>query len=122
MPERTTISSVAPPVPVSPEVAFSDEALLLTDPPPPGRQAPRMQPIAGAPSIEAVTRIERLEELQAEWQELGDAAAEANPFYEPWMLIPAIRAFGDPDRLRVLFVFAPHPSRAKGKSLLLGVF
>lgn len=36
------------------------------------------------------------------WQDLADRSAEPNPFFEPWMLIPALRAFAKPDAVQLL--------------------
>src|SRR2546428_12982093 len=68
---------------------FSDEALLLTDAPVPGR------PPAAAPGelqAEVITAWPRLTALEAEWQDLAAAAGAPNPVYEPPMLLPAPRA------------------------------
>src|SRR3954465_8798122 len=46
--------------------------------------------------------------LQA-WEELAAEAIEPNPFYESWMLLPALRAFGAGRDLSFVLVFAPHP-------------
>jgi hypothetical protein len=128
MPQRTDPAggrSVHPPAGQSemrePEIPrFSDEALLLTDAPVPGRKA--ALPV-GKVHIVAVSSVERLASIEAEWQELGARAAEPNPFYEPWMLLPALRAFATGKRVRVLLALAPHPSPAnKGGWLLCGVF
>jgi CelD/BcsL family acetyltransferase involved in cellulose biosynthesis len=59
------------------------------------------------------------------WQELAGDALEANPFHEPWMLRPAIEAFGGDAQLRVVLAYArtTHlslPSRSR--SALCGVF
>src|SRR5256885_14854359 len=91
-----------------PETPFSDEALLLTDAPTPGR-------LPQAPSddfeTEVVTDWSRLAALEQEWQDLAAAASEPNPFYEPWMLLPALHAHGSGARLEVLLVSASHPGR-----------
>lgn len=42
----------------------------------------------------------------AAWDELAGEALEPNAFYEPWMLIPAIEAFGRDTELRFVFVYA----------------
>ncbi|HZX96630.1 MAG TPA: GNAT family N-acetyltransferase [Myxococcales bacterium] len=94
------------------EQGFSDEVLFLTDAPVPGRPAPR-------PSdeiwTETVTGWSRLEALQGAWQDLAASAAEPNPFYEPWMLLPALRSFAAGARVEVLLVF-------RGPSQLCGLF
>ena len=98
-----------------PETPFSDEALLLTDAPTPGR-------LPQAPSddfeTEVVTDWSRLAALEQEWQDLAAAASEPNPFYEPWMLLPALHAYGSGARLEVLLVSATH----RGRRLLYGLF
>src|SRR4051812_4189482 len=110
--------------------SFSDEALLLTDAPVPGRvetAAPRRAPEELAPRqedahlwVESFASRRELEALAADWQALADDAAEPNPFYEPWMVLPALDHFGA--GVEVLAAFAPHPSNAKGKRLLCGIF
>jgi len=99
---------------------FSDEALVLVDAPVPGRAA--AAPV-GKVRIVAVSSVERLASIEAQWQELAARAAEPNPFYEPWMVLPALRAFASGGRVRVLLALAPHPSPSKkGGWLLCGVF
>jgi CelD/BcsL family acetyltransferase involved in cellulose biosynthesis len=101
---------------------FSDEALFLTDAPVPGFTPPRIQrQLDGELWVESIRDLTRLQELSAEWQSLADEAAEPNPFFEPWMLIPALRHFGE-GKVEVLFVFGEHPSRAKGKRQICGVW
>ena len=94
---------------------FSDEALLLTDAPVPGRTAPAE---AGDLQAEVITDWSRLEALSQEWQDLASQAAEPNPFYEPWMLLPALRAYGPGARLEVLVVSTTY----RGRRLLCGLF
>ncbi len=105
--------------------AFSDEALILVDAPVPGldlsgQARPRDE--ASELWIETISDWSQLAELDAEWTELAAAAVEPNAFYEPWMLLPALRAFAGKGELEVALVFGPHPSRAKGKRQLCGLF
>lgn len=44
--------------------------------------------------VEAIDEIEVLERYRTAWQDLADHTTEPNPFYEPWMLLPAWQAFG----------------------------
>jgi CelD/BcsL family acetyltransferase involved in cellulose biosynthesis len=44
-----------------------------------------------------------LESLACEWQALAAHAVEPNPFYEPWFLLPALAAGGEP-RLECILV------------------
>lgn len=103
---------------------FSDEAVLLSDVPAPGRSKVKPQlvpaPEEGELFLETVTDWKQLELLQAEWTDLAASAIEPNPFYEPWMLLPALRAFGAGRDLEVVLVFAP--SRVKGRKQLCGLF
>jgi len=80
---------------------FSDEVLFLTDAPVPGRaRAPASDEI----EVETVADWTRLQEIESEWLDLAAHAAEANPFYEPWMLLPALRAFAQARRVEVILV------------------
>lgn len=68
------------------------------------------------PVIQVVRDRAALEAIVPAWEELGANAVEANPFYEHWILLPALRAQGegagfrcvlvwDGDRLAGLFPF-----------------
>jgi CelD/BcsL family acetyltransferase involved in cellulose biosynthesis len=116
--------SPPPPEPAPRRKAFSDEALLLSDAPVPGLDTSghaRPRDEASELWIETIADWSQLAALDAEWTELAEAAAEPNAFYEPWMLLPALRAFAGAD-VEVALVFGPHPSRAKGRRQLCGLF
>ena len=49
--------------------------------------------------------LAELECIIPEWQVLASRALEPNPFYEPWMLLPALRAFGAGQDVRVVLVW-----------------
>ena len=83
------------------EPEFSDEALFLTDAPVPGSTVARA---AGEIWSRVVTDWAELEALEARWRDLAATAAEPNPFYEPWMLLPALRSFA-PAGTEVILVF-----------------
>src|SRR4051812_4277493 len=53
---------------------------------------------------------------------LAAAALEPNVFFEPWMLLPAWRAFGQGVDLRVVLVYGPDPIRPQGPAILYGMF
>jgi len=55
----------------------------------------------------------------AAWNDLADAALEPNVFYEPWMVLPAIEAFGGGADLRYVLVYA---DRGDARPLLCGLF
>ena len=44
--------------------------------------------------VEATDDIAALDQYRAAWQDLAEHTSEPNPFYEPWMLLPAWQAFG----------------------------
>ena len=69
-----------------------------------------------------VEELDALQDYLRSWQDLASAALEPNVFYEPWMLLPAIRAFGAGLRLRFVFVQASDPARPLGPPLLCGLF
>jgi hypothetical protein len=45
------------------------------------------------------------------WQDLGAHAIEPNPFYEPFMLLPALDAFGKAAALQFVFIYAARGAR-----------
>ena len=101
MPEPA-VRPVAKPPPEAP--AFADEAFFLTDASVPGQvRAPRAG--RGTLFARAISDWSALEPLHDAWQELARAAAEPNPFYEPWMLLPALRAFAAASRIEIIAVF-----------------
>jgi CelD/BcsL family acetyltransferase involved in cellulose biosynthesis len=88
----------------TPEPAFSDEALFLTDAPAPAG-GPQSRAASGPVWSRTLTDWSRLEAFREQWTGLAASAAEANPFYEPWMLLPALRAFAERDRVEVILAF-----------------
>lgn len=45
-----------------------------------------------------------LEKLRPQWEALAAAALEPNPFFEHWLLLPALRAFAANDDVRIVCV------------------
>jgi hypothetical protein len=45
-------------------------------------------------SVVVIDDLTALEKYVPAWEDLATAAIEPNVFYEPWMALPAIRAFG----------------------------
>lgn len=62
-----------------------------------------------------------LEDHKEAWDELTMRAAEPNPFYESWMLLPALRRLGS-ENVRVALVYARNSARPDGMPLLCGLF
>lgn len=54
----------------------------------------------------AVARdLAELESIVPAWDRLAAEALEPNPFYESWMLLPALRAFGSGEDIRVVLAW-----------------
>ena len=64
-----------------------------------GWSSPEARSDAAPASAEATVSVARsaaeIAALVPEWEALAAAALEPNPFYEPWMLVPAIEALSD---------------------------
>src|SRR5215510_8597985 len=73
-------------------------------------------------SVVIVDDLTALEKHIAAWEELAAAAIEPNVFYEPWMLMPALRAYGGAGRLLFALVQISDPARPLGPPLLCGFF
>ena len=54
--------------------------------------------------ITVLRELAALRALTGEWETLAAAAAEPNPAYEPWMLLPALEAFGAGQDVRIVLV------------------
>src|SRR5262245_43742412 len=72
--------------------------------------------------VVALKDFSSLEQYVPAWEELAASAIEPNPFYESWMLIPALRTLGVGKDLQLVLVFAPDKSRQKAPPILCGVF
>ena len=57
-------------------------------------EAPRARPSGVGVIVEVLESIEDLRTLIPDWEALAAEAAEPNPFYEHWMLLPALEAYG----------------------------
>jgi hypothetical protein len=67
--------------------------------------------------VKVVADYEVLASFVYHWDDLAEHAVEPNPFYESWMLLPALRNYGSGKDLRFLMVFGE-----TGNSLLCAVF
>ena len=56
------------------------------------------------------------------WDSLAGAAVEPNPFYEPWMLLPALRHLGAGRSFRFVLVFRQASERCRPQQDLCGFF
>jgi hypothetical protein len=87
-------------------------------------QAPRP---ADRPIAAADVRLEIVDPSSAgpyldAWRALADEAEEPNAFFAPWMLLPAVQAFGAGRTVRLLFFQAPHPTHKARPPVLVGVW
>lgn len=73
-------------------------------------------------AVVVVKELSGLVNYLPDWEELAERAIEPNVFYEPWFLVPAIKAFADGRELQFVLVFASDPNRPAGPRLLCGLF
>jgi hypothetical protein len=52
---------------------------------------------------------DQLPEVEQDWAQLARHAAEPNPFYEPWMLLPALTAIKAGNHVRAALVWQMNP-------------
>ncbi|MBZ5508829.1 MAG: GNAT family N-acetyltransferase [Acidobacteriia bacterium] len=69
----------------------------------------------------AISDVEVLREHWADLEDLCSTLAEPNVFYEPWMLIPAVEAFGAGKTFTFILIFTEN-SVPGGKPSLCGFF
>src|SRR5215510_8987556 len=65
--------------------------------------------LATSMSVIVVERLDALAEHVSAWEDLAATAIEPNVFFEPWMLLPAVRALGADAALRFALVYANEP-------------
>jgi CelD/BcsL family acetyltransferase involved in cellulose biosynthesis len=70
-------------------------------------------------SVELIGDLAELEDYLPDWEQLASTAAEPNVFFEPWMLLPAIRHFHRQYALRFLLVWG---TDSAGERQLHGLF
>src|SRR5262245_16957554 len=73
-------------------------------------------------SVVVVEDPNRLAEHVPAWEDLAAAAIEPNAFYEPWVLLPAVRMFGADQRLLFVLIYLSDPQRPAGAPVLCGFF
>ena len=100
---------------------------VLSDSPPPtiaeSRQSAGVAMARGTGmSVVVIDDLTALEKYVPAWEDLASDAIEPNVFYEPWMVMPAIRAFGAGRRLQFALILAPDPARPAAEPLLCGIF
>ena len=68
-----------------------------------------------------VVALEELQSRRQQWEELARSAVTPNPFYEPWLLLPAVRYLADRSALRFVCVFGRSQADTED-GRLLGLF
>jgi CelD/BcsL family acetyltransferase involved in cellulose biosynthesis len=78
----------------------------------------RAAPLLQRMSVVVIDDFDILEDYIEAWEDLSVEALEPNPFYEPWMLIPALRGLAAGKDLCVVLVLTVN----EGEPVLCGVF
>jgi len=76
----------------------------IASPRPAPAPAARRRPSGTGTIVEVLSDAAALAALVPDWEELAAQAAQPNPFYEHWMLLPALEAYGADD-LRCIAVW-----------------
>src|SRR5437763_10056109 len=92
----------------------SKSEILTVDDPSQWRATSLLEPM----SVVVIEDFDILRDYVQAWEDLAVEALEPNLFYEPWMLIPALRALATGKDLRVAIVLTVK----EGKPVLCGVF
>src|SRR5438132_9280589 len=82
----------------------------------------RQPPRSGAMSVVIVHDEAALAAYLPAWDALAAAAIEPNPFYESWMLLPALHSFATGQAIQFVLIFTPDPERPHAAPLLCGFF
>lgn len=86
------------------------------------RQGPARGLSGSAHKVVVVESDEELCDHVSAWQDLADHALEANVFYEPWLLMPALKNLHPGTPLRLVFIYEPASPGTAGASKLCGFF
>lgn len=70
-----------------------------------GPSASRRRPAGTGTIVDVRSDPDALRALVPDWEELAAEAAEPNPFYESWMLLPALEAYGAGGDFRCIAVW-----------------
>lgn len=78
----------------------------------------RLAPASRKMTVVFIKNFEMLEGYIQAWEDLAAEALEPNPFYEPWMLLPALSGLAKGSDVRVVLVL----TEDQGEQVLCGVF
>ena len=108
--------------------AATEPAIPLASPsaPPPARESDDGRTHRVEKDARLTIVVERdiagLQQHVPAWEELAAAALEPNVFYEPWMLLPALRHLHSGADLQFVFVYAEGPRSTDQAPVLYGFF
>lgn len=91
----------------------------LSRPEPPAAKLETRPPVI---SVEEASSAAELAAHEPAWSLLAERALEPNSFYEAWMLLPAVEAFGGGARFRFVLVYRLDPNKPKAPRTLIGFF
>jgi hypothetical protein len=77
---------------------------------------------AGTASVFVFKQVSELGQFVPQWEALASSAADSNAFYEPWMLLPALRSYHSEADFRFVLIFGPDPDSPSGPAVLYGFF
>jgi hypothetical protein len=73
--------------------------------------APAKEPRTRADSLRVLlVEAQQLRNYESAWWQLSGNTLVPNVFYDPWMLLPAVERYSQPERLRFVLVFGPADS------------
>lgn len=72
--------------------------------------------------VVVIDDVAELEAYVPAWEGLARKAIEPNAFYEPWMLMPALKHYGEGKTIKFVLIFAHEPGRENGRGALCGFF
>jgi CelD/BcsL family acetyltransferase involved in cellulose biosynthesis len=72
--------------------------------------------------VVVVKNEEELRDHASAWQDLADHAMESNAFYEPWMLMSAVKTLGQGKSLHFIFIYEANTHGPAGTARLQGFF
>src|SRR5262245_10398236 len=103
----------------------SGRSVIGAPPPPPDASRPAACDVTAhgaGMSVVVIDDLTALEKYGPAWEDRDANAIEPNACDEPWMMMPAIRAFGAGRRLQFALVLAHEPALHDGAPLLCGIF
>lgn len=80
------------------------------------------RPSASVLSVRLLDDAADLIPYTAAWEELADNALEPNVFYEPWMLLTTLEAYGAGEKRLFALVFEGDPQAGPEKRRLFGLW